>query len=179
MSKYKQTNPLHRLKLIVTITLLFVSYSSFSQINKKSSTINNTDTSTVRQAQDYNSSRGMKTSNRNRTKQSANGTTRNDSTPRPAQDYNSSRSNKPRPIALINDTIGNDSLPETNKAQDYNSSRSNKPSPILNKDDKFENDTIPRANQAQDYNSSRSNKPRPIVLKDDTIKNSIKRKKIK
>ena len=96
-----------RLKFIIAATLLFVSYNSFSQINKSSSTLNKSDTSTVKQIQDYNSSRGIKSINTDITKQVShtNDEIVNNSLPRPAQNYNSSRSNKPRPISIKNDTI--------------------------------------------------------------------------
>ena len=108
-------------------------------------------TSTVRPAQDYNSSRS------NRPTPIKDLVTGNDTVAITAQDYNSSRSNKPRPMSeIINN---NDSLPKPLYAQDYNSSRSNRPTPI--RDLVTGNDTV--AITAQDYNSSRSNKPRPIA----------------
>ena len=112
-------------------------------------------TSTVRPAQDYNSSRS------NRPTPIKDLVTGNDTVAITAQDYNSSRSNKPRPMSeIINN---NDSLPKPLYAQDYNSSRSNKPRPIA--EIVSENDSV--AKPAQDYNSSRSNRPTPIRVIDD------------
>ena len=169
-----------RLKFIIAATLLFVSYNSFSQINKSSSTLNKSDTSTVKQIQDYNSSRGIKSINTDRTKQVShtNDEIVNDSLPRPAQDYNSSRSNRPTPVRDINDTIESDSASKFNVVKDYNSNLKSRLSDRLLNDDELEKDTMPKINKAQDYNSSRSNKPRPISIKNDTIKENRKQKKL-
>lgn len=169
-----------RLKFIIAATLLFVSYNSFSQINKSSSTLNKSDTSTVKQIQDYNSSRGIKSINTDITKQVShtNDEIVNDSLPRPAQDYNSSRSNRPTPVRDINDTIESDSASKFNVVKDYNSNLKSRLSDRLLNDDELEKDTMPKVNKAQDYNSSRSNKPRPISIKNDTIKENRKQKKL-
>lgn len=139
-----KTTSTSKLRLIIAATLLFIFHSSYSQTN-------NTKVNT-----------GIKI-NLEKTP-----------TAKPAQDYNSSRSNKPRPIALTNDTIGNDTVQSLIK--DYNASRNDydakKPKKLRSAtppNSGAGNDSVPKL--VQDYNSGRSNKPSPIVWMNDSIKN--------